>query len=96
MVNTASYWGGGQRTTLEAMACGIPVIVMSDSPKNCEYVKESGAGLIIEPDPNKIKQAIEDIKGWTDEEKSRGIEYVKGKWTAQHYADSIMEWINDI
>lgn len=93
VVNTSSYWGGGQRTTLEAMACGIPVIVMSDSPKNCEYVKESGAGLIIEPDPNKIKQAIEDIKGWTDEEKSRGIEYIKSKWSSQHYADAIMEEI---
>jgi len=33
-VNTSEFWGGGQRITLEAMASGIPVIVMADSPKN--------------------------------------------------------------
>ena len=41
MVQTSEYWGGGQRATLEAMACGIPPIVMSDSPKNREFVEET-------------------------------------------------------
>jgi glycosyltransferase involved in cell wall biosynthesis len=95
-VNTSEYWGGGQRTTLEAMSCGIPVIVMSDSPKNIEYVKESNAGLVCEPDEHSIRKAIEEIKTWTDEEKRRGIDYINSKWTHHHYANNILEAINKI
>ena len=95
-VNTSSEWGGGQRTTLEAMAAGIPVIVMSDSDKNCEYVRESGAGLIVDPDENKIKEAIEEIKKWTPQERGRGVEYVRGKWTHEHYAQNILKGIENV
>lgn len=95
-VNTSEYWGGGQRTTLEAMACGIPVIVMSDSPKNIEYVVESGAGLVVEPDEVKIREAIEEIKNWSDKDKQRGIDYVQSKWTHEHYANNILEAIKEI
>jgi glycosyltransferase involved in cell wall biosynthesis len=95
-VNTSSYWGGGQRTTLEAMAAGIPVIVMEDSPKNREYVEESGAGIVVAPSPEAIRNAIEEIKKWTPEQRSRGIDYVNGKWTAQHYADNIIKGINQV
>lgn len=94
LVQTSEFWGGGQRVTLESMSAGIPVICMVDSPKNREYVEESGAGLVVEPDPNRIKEAIEIIKGWTKEEKERGIAYVKSKWTAQHYADNLLKWID--
>lgn len=91
LVQTCDFWGGGQRATLEAMACGIPVIAMNDSPKNCEFVNESGAGICVEPSVESIRSAVEEIKGWTDEEKQRGIEYVKSKWTAKHYKQAIME-----
>ncbi len=83
-LNTADFWGGGQRMTLEAMACDVPPIVMNDSPKNCEYVKESGIGLIVEHDEIKIREAIEKLKG-----KPGGREYIMSKWTSQHYADSL-------
>lgn len=96
MVNTSEYWGGGQRATLEAMACGIPVIAMNDSPKNMEYVLESGAGLIVAPSETPIREAIESIKGWTDVEKQRGIAYVRNKWTEQHYAENILKGINQV
>lgn len=96
LVNTSDYWGGGQRATLEAMACGVPAIVMSDSPKNREYVEESGAGLVCEPDENLIRKAIEDVKKWTDEEKQKGVDYVRSKWTHHHYANSILEAINEV
>ena len=91
VLNTASYWGGGQRCTLEAMACGVPVVVMSDSPKNCEYVLESGAGIISEPNAEAIKTAIEQAK-----DKTGGYEYVQSKWTERHYAENILKAINKI
>jgi glycosyltransferase involved in cell wall biosynthesis len=91
VLNTASYWGGGQRCTLEAMACNIPVVVMSDSPKNCEYVLESGAGIISEPNPEAIRLAIEEAKT-----KTGGYEYILSKWTEKHYAENILKAIETV
>lgn len=94
VLNTAEYWGGGQRCTLEAMACGAPVIVMADSPKNREFVEESNAGLIVEPNPEAIKEAILEIKhGFVT---SFGPAYIKSKWTEQHYADALLTGIQSI
>lgn len=95
-VNTSSEWGGGQRTTLEAMAAGIPVIVMKDSIKNREYVEESGAGLVVEPDELQIQKAIEEIKKWSPEDRQKGRKYIESKWTARHYADNIIKGINQV
>lgn len=96
LAQTSEYWGGGQRATLEAMACGVPVICMSDSPKNREYVEESGAGIVCEPNKEDILRAYNEIQSWTKEQKERGIEYIKSKWTGKHYADSLKEAINKI
>lgn len=96
MVQTSDFWGGGQRATLEAMACGIPVVCMKDSPKNREFVEESGAGLVVDPQAHHIRDAVDKIKNWTDEEKQRGIDYVKNNWTSQHYADSLLKAIKII
>lgn len=87
-VNTSSYWGGGQRTTLEAMACDIPVVVMSDSPKNAEYVSESLAGVICEPEQEKIRLAWEEAL-----KRKGGHKYVMSKWTPKHYADNLKKGI---
>lgn len=91
VVNTSSYWGGGQRTTLEAMACDVPPVVMSDSPKNCEYVLESGFGVISEPTPEAIREATKKTNGMKG-----GREYIMSKWSEKHYADAIMSAINEI
>lgn len=88
VVNPADFWGGGQRLTLEAMACGVPPIVMSDSPKNREYVEESGFGLVVNPDTRSIEDAIESIKA---DPMTGGREYVMSKWSAQCYADKLEE-----
>lgn len=92
-VNTAEFWGGGQRCTLEALSAGVPVVVMSDSPKNREYVEESGAGLVVNPDPESIRKAVEEIKGWPEEKKTSGRAYVHSKWTSKHYADNLLKFI---
>lgn len=103
VVNTAEYWGGGQRCTLEAMACGVPVIVMSDSPKNCEYVQEAesmglSAGVPVEPTPEGIRGAIAKYKRYEELEAvgRGGVEYVRSRWTETHYADALLEGILDV
>lgn len=91
-LQTSDYWGGGQRCTLEAMACNIPVIVMEDSPKNREYVQESGFGLIVNPSKEAIINAVREVK--TRQWGNKGREYVLSKWTGKHYADNIIKAIN--
>lgn len=87
-VNCADYWGGGQRATLEAMACDIPVVVMSDSPKNREFVEEAGIGKVVDPEPHHIKNAVEELIGTRG-----GRDYVMRKWTPKHYADNLLKVI---
>jgi len=89
-LNTADYWGGGQRMTLEAMACNVPPVVMSDSPKNCEYVEESGYGIICDPNPVDILKAVEDAKKIT---KHTGREYIMSKWSSKIYAENLKKGI---
>lgn len=86
-LNTASFWGGGQRMTLEAMAMNLPVIVMSDSPKNREYVEESGFGMVVTPDPIAIRNAMFQLRGV----KCNSRDYVLSKYSSKHYADSLEE-----
>jgi glycosyltransferase involved in cell wall biosynthesis len=92
-LNTADYWGGGQRMTLEAMAMNIPPIVMRDSTKNKEYVLESGYGFIVDPDPDSIKEAIEQAKQIT---KHTGRDYVMNNFTSHHYAKALEEGLKSI
>lgn len=93
VLNTSEYWGGGQRCTLEAMACGVPVIVMADSPKNREFVEESGGGLVVEPYKDTIQEAM---KLLTPDMGKKGFEYIQSKWTEKHYAGALLEGIKTI
>lgn len=95
-VNTSDYWGGGQRTTLESLATNTPVIVMADSPKNREYIEESGCGLVVEPNEEDIRKAIEEIKTWSQERKEKGRDYILKKYSHEIYAKQIIEGINKI
>lgn len=86
-LNCADKWGGGQRQTLEAMACGLPVVVMSDSEKNMEYIRDGGIGVITDPHVDSIIASVAAAK----ELKGDPREYVMSKWTPQHYADNLMK-----
>lgn len=94
-LQTSRADGGGQRCTLEAMSCGVPPIVMTDSPKNREYVEESGFGLVVEPTPEAIRDAVEELKR-NPQDPRRGREYVMSKWTPRHYADALIAAIKKV
>ena len=88
-----SFWtGGSQRTVLEAMAMNVPVIAMKDSDKTSEYVYEAGEGLVVDPDPIQIRVAIEQLKNT----KVNTREYILGKWSEHHYADSLEQGLLSI
>jgi len=93
-VNTSEFWGGGQRSLLESLSCGIPAIAMSDSPKNSEYILESGAGLVCDPNPEAIREAIATIKANYKDYASKGRPYIESKWTEQSYAQNILKGID--
>ena len=95
LVQTSDMWGGGQRATLEAMACGVPPVVMNDSPKNKQYIEDSEFGLICSPDAESIRNAVNLLKinPYYHRASKRGIAYVKSKWTAQKYADALLRVI---
>lgn len=96
VVNTAAEMGGGQRCTLEAMACGIPVVVMSDSPKNREFVEASGAGVVCDPTPESIRAAIRECKENSNEMSLKAIQYTYNNWTEFHYATALLLGIKSI
>lgn len=93
VLNTANYWGGGQRLTLEAMACNIPPIVMSDSPKNVEYINDSMYGFIADPDVNDIKEKILLAKELNS---TKGREFILSKYTGRHYADALLTGLKQL
>jgi len=90
VINPSDLWGGGQRLTLEAMACNVPVIVMSDSPKNREYVEESGFGLIVDPTVGAIQDAILKIAPVNSRD------YVLSKFSIQKYADALEKGLTSL
>lgn len=94
-VITSDSTGGSQRTVLEAMAVGIPPVVMEDSDKTTEYVKESGFGKIVHPDPEDIRKAVEELIA-NPPDPQKGIDYIRSKYTAEIYAKKLKEGILDI
>lgn len=95
LIQTCDFWGGGQRATLEAMACGVPVICMEDSPKNREYVEESGFGAVVYPNKEEIKKGVEILIA-DPLDPQIGIDYVKNKWTSKHYYEQIKKAIEKV
>lgn len=94
-VITSNSQGGSQRTVLEAMAVGIPPVVMADSDKTTEYVEESGFGKIVLPDPQEIRDAVNELIA-NPPDPQKGIDYIKSKYTAEIYAQKVKEGILSI
>lgn len=95
LIQTSDMWGGGQRATLEAMACGIPPIVMSDSPKNMQFVEDSGFGLVVEPTAEAIKRGVQQLKD-NPPSIDKGIDYVNRNYTSEIYKNQILKAINKV
>lgn len=93
-LNCADFWGGGQRASLEAMACGLPIIVMNDSPKNCEYVEDSGLGLMVSPEVHDIQRAVDELMKSRVDFERECREYVLSKWSERHYALALIKGIS--
>ena len=83
---TSTAQGGSQRTVLEAIACNIPVITMSDSDKTSEYLRDSGLGKIVEPDPEAIREAI---NYYLANPVIDSRNYILKKWSHLTYADNL-------
>lgn len=84
-VITSHWTGGSQRTVLEAMAMNCPLVVMTDSDKTSEYVIDCGEGLVVPPEPNAIREAIQESM----HKKVNTRDYILGKWSETHYADAL-------
>jgi hypothetical protein len=91
-LNLADAWGGGQRATLEAMACGLPVVVMNDSPKNCEFIEDGGMGVMTNPIVCDIQTAVAEAEKMEAQEHNR--DYVLSKWSEAHYAIELLNGIS--
>jgi len=91
-VITSDKTGGSQRTVLETMATNIPVIVMADSDKTTEYVKECGIGEIVEPSVEAIQKAVEKWKN----KQVNTREWVIKNYSAEIYAKKLKEGILSI
>lgn len=89
-VITAGPDGGAQRVVLESMACGIPVVIMSDHDRCLEFVKESNFGRICHPVDIEIRQAVADLID-SPLDRNIGINYVAAKWSEYHYAQAILD-----
>jgi len=89
---TATTKGGSQRAVLEAMSCNRIPIVMSDSEKCAEYVKDSGFGVIVEPTVEAIKEALSKTYKFDND----GRSYILSKYSADIYAKQLHEGIQSI
>lgn len=89
-VITAGPEGGAQRVVLESMACGIPVIVMSDHDRCIEFVEESRFGRVCHPVDTDIRETVQDLLN-NMPDKFIGVNYIKSKWSQDHYAAAIID-----
>lgn len=91
-VVTSVWYGGSQRTVLEAMAMNVPLVVMTDSDKCSEYVNDAGIGMSVVPEPGEIRKAALEMARQKVDSRS----YVLSKWSEKHYADAIEEGLKKI
>lgn len=92
VVVTSQDNGGSQRTVLEAMACNIPVIAMSDSTMTTEYLVQSGSGLIVDPSAPLIREAVDILK----DKQVNTREWIMQNYSEFIYAEKVKQGIESI
>lgn len=96
---TSESVGGSQRTILEAMACNIPVLAISDSEKLCEFIRDAEdrgytVGEIIDAE-RPIEEYRDVIEAWS-KGPTNGREFVQKYWSHIQYADALEKGLNEI
>lgn len=81
--------GGAQRVVLESMACGVPVVVMSDHDRCVEFVRDSGFGRVCNAIDVDIREAVQSIID-NPPERTIGTSYINSHWTENHYAEALL------
>lgn len=84
--------GGSQRTVLESMACGTPVVLANDNDRCAEFVQESGFGKLVPPIPEAMREAVDYLIS-NPLDPQVGVDYIRSKWTEHHYADALEKGI---
>lgn len=82
---TSIWYGGSQRTVLEAMAMNCPLVVMSDSDKTSEYVLDCEEGSVVDPRSEVVREAVEEAM----QKKVNTRPYILDKWSEKCYADAL-------
>lgn len=84
--------GGSQRTTLEAMSCGTPVVLADDNDKCSEFIIDSGFGKLVPPIPECLREGVNELIRLAPRP-DEGVNYVRSKWTHHHFARALEEAI---
>lgn len=93
-----SFSEGFSMAVLEAMACGLPVLITHGC--NFPEVARAGAGVIVQPTASETEQGLRDLMGLTDNERSaigrQGSRLVEEQFTWDAVAArmiSVYEWL---
>ena len=65
---------------------------MRDSDKCSQYIEEAGVGAMVEPDANRVREAIEE---WKDKEVNTR-DFILKNYSHQEYARKLKEGIESI
>lgn len=80
-------WHGSERSTLEAMASNVPLVLVSDNDLACSLVNEEV--IIVKPTPEDIRAGLE--RALTEKVYTR--DYILENYSHHKYAEKILEVI---
>jgi glycosyltransferase involved in cell wall biosynthesis len=82
-------------TTLEAMACGLPVITV-DAPRNYakDLVEDGVTGRVVSPDEESLRAGIVELS--LDVARPDMMSHLCARSAEKYDWDKIMKWLDDI